>query len=57
VLEEMQLWRDKLNILYVVNVESALAETFSPSLYKQRETEQNDGVFLPPHFYGELAKN
>jgi len=55
--EEMKSWKRKLNVVYVINLETALAEVFSPSLYKQRETEQSgDGVYLPPHFYGELAK-
>eukprot|EP01114_Cavostelium_apophysatum_P016624 TRINITY_DN4775_c0_g1_i1.p1 TRINITY_DN4775_c0_g1~~TRINITY_DN4775_c0_g1_i1.p1 ORF type:complete len:1113 (-),score=304.93 TRINITY_DN4775_c0_g1_i1:63-3401(-) len=56
IAEEMKLWREKLNHDYVINIESNLAEIFSPSLYKQRETESGDGVFLPPHFYGELAR-
>jgi len=43
-------------VAYVSAVEGALAEAFSPSLYRLRETEQSDGVYFPPHFYGELAK-
>jgi hypothetical protein len=40
VMEECLLWKDKLNMSYAISIESALAEIFSPSLYKQREIEQ-----------------
>jgi len=54
---ELKLWKEKTCLNYVVEVERALAEIFSPSLYKQRESENTgDVVHLKPHFYGELAK-
>jgi len=56
VTQELKMWKEQLNVAYVNAVESALVESFSPSLYKQRESEAVDGVFPPPHFYGELAK-
>jgi hypothetical protein len=35
----MSVWRDKLNKEYVNNVERALAEAFSPAIYKHRESD------------------
>ena len=52
----MELWKNGLNNTYVESIERALAEAFSPAIYKHRESDNSDGVYLPPHFFGELAK-
>lgn len=38
--QHLEIWKEKENLEYVNAVESELAEAFSPSLYKMRETEQ-----------------
>jgi len=57
IAQEMELWKNEKNTAYVVTVERVLSEAFSPSIYKHRETDHGgDGVYLPPHFFGELGK-
>ncbi len=36
IQEEFKFWKTQHNLVYTQTIESQLAETFSPSLYKQR---------------------
>eukprot|EP01117_Protostelium_nocturnum_P011476 TRINITY_DN4163_c0_g1_i2.p1 TRINITY_DN4163_c0_g1~~TRINITY_DN4163_c0_g1_i2.p1 ORF type:complete len:1169 (+),score=280.38 TRINITY_DN4163_c0_g1_i2:189-3695(+) len=56
--EELKLWKEQLNLSYASNIEAELNDTFSPATHsRQRDPEQQSiGVYLSPHFYGELAK-
>ncbi|GAM19472.1 hypothetical protein SAMD00019534_026470 [Acytostelium subglobosum LB1] len=55
--QEQQLWLASENANYVISVENAISEALTPLIYRQREADQgNNCVYLPPHFFGELAK-
>jgi len=58
VEQEEQLWMKEENANYVISVENAIAESLTPSVWRQKEApdQGNSGVYLPPHFFGELAK-
>ncbi|KYR02655.1 cytosolic regulator of adenylyl cyclase [Tieghemostelium lacteum] len=58
VQEEESLWMRSENANYVITVENSISEALTPSAWRQKEsTDQgNNGVYLPPHFFGELAK-
>jgi hypothetical protein len=51
---EMQLWRREENIQYVQSIERDLSEALSFSIWRAREgsDQSNNGVYLPPHFFG-----
>ncbi|EGG19480.1 cytosolic regulator of adenylyl cyclase [Cavenderia fasciculata] len=58
VEQEEKLWLSGENANYVIQVEGAISEALTPLIWRQREApdQGNNGVYLPPHFYGELAK-
>lgn len=37
IQQEMELWRESENVAYLQQLESALSENFSPTIYRQRE--------------------
>ena len=54
---ELHLWAEGLDVEYVEEVESKMAETVSSDAYKQSDSNAEGGmVNLMPHLYGELAK-
>ncbi|EFA85309.1 cytosolic regulator of adenylyl cyclase [Heterostelium album PN500] len=55
---EQKLWLGSENANYVISVENAISEALTPLIYRQREAadQSNNCVYLPPHFFGELAK-
>eukprot|EP01132_Coremiostelium_polycephalum_P001142 gene1142-1449_t len=58
VEQEEAAWLKEENANYVISVENAISEALTPSVWRQREApdQANNGVYLPPHFFGELAK-
>ncbi|KAN0036442.1 hypothetical protein ACTFIV_001735 [Dictyostelium citrinum] len=59
VEQEEQLWITSENATYVNAIESAVSESLSPSVWRFKEApdgSSTSGVYLPPHFFGELAK-
>jgi len=59
ITKEMELWKTEENVAYLVGIEASLSEVLSPSIWRQRvgTDQSNNGVYLPPHFYGELVKS
>jgi len=58
IQSELVYWREKGFIEYTQKVEEALQEAFGKSIAHQSSlssTDTQNGVQLPPHFYGELA--
>ncbi len=55
---EIHNWNERLNLQYALQLESKMNEIMFPALYKEKELmeEHTSDVFLPPHFFGELAK-
>jgi hypothetical protein len=44
-------WKNEMNLEYVYELETRLADTFTPTLYKKRESDQRYNILTVTSFF------